>query len=92
MPNLCISLHAKVPLGVLEKDENKTGEMADCMEHYQTFVPLYDVNNPITTVLYGDGLSWERTEAAQQLRSNSGTRLGRLEGLECSGQEWQLWS
>ena len=54
-------------MGVLDLDENKTGDMIDILQHYQNkFVPLHENGSPVSTVLYGDGLSCERAHDAQK--------------------------
>ena len=81
----------QIPLGVLDLDENKSGDMIDIPQHYQSkFVPLYENGSPVPTVLYGDGLSCERAHDAQKARINRLTMASHLEGLFPSIQEWHL--
>ena len=50
---------------MLDKDENKTGDMIDILQYYQdNFIPMEQDGNPVPIVLYGDGLSCERVHDA----------------------------
>ena len=78
-------------MGVLDLDENKTGDMTDILQHYQNkFVPLHENGSSVPTVLYGDGLSCERAHDVQKARVNGLTMASHLEGLFPSIQEWHL--
>ncbi|XP_003729577.2 uncharacterized protein LOC586013 isoform X1 [Strongylocentrotus purpuratus] len=75
-----------VPLGVLMKDDAKTYDMVDILQSYHGLVPYQD-GEPVTTVLYGDGLRCERARDALNSRRNATNSFDRLEGLHPSIQE-----
>lgn len=63
--------------------------MVDIMEAYHKYVPgTPGETAPMTTILYGDGLSCERANDAQNARLNSDNPWDRLEGLNPAIQEW----
>ncbi|KAK3108451.1 hypothetical protein FSP39_008205, partial [Pinctada imbricata] len=76
-----------VTLGVLDKNESKITDMVDILEHYHQYVPTKD-GIPVKTILYGDGLSCERVNDAQNARINAADVWDRLEGIEPAAQEW----
>jgi hypothetical protein len=76
-----------VPLGVLNKDEAKVVDMIDIMENYHKLVPRRG-EEPVPTILYGDGLSCERANDARNARINADNPWARLEGIEPAIQEW----
>ena len=78
----------QVPLGVLMKDENRSGDMMDVMDHYHQYVPSREDGTPIPVIFFGDGLSCERAVSAKRGRLNTPTAWTRLEGLEPAVQEW----
>ena len=76
---------------MLDKDENKTGDMIDILQYYQdNFIPMRQDGNPVPIVLYGDGLSCERAHDAQKARINVTSMASRLEGIHPAIQEWHL--
>lgn len=79
-------LPLQIPLGVLNKDESKISDMIDIMDTYQQYVPAENFLTP--TILYGDGLSCERANDAQNARINGQSARDRLEGLVPAIQEW----
>ncbi|KAK3102183.1 hypothetical protein FSP39_009426, partial [Pinctada imbricata] len=76
-----------VTLGVLDKNESKITDMVDILGHYHQYVPTKD-GIPVKTILYGDGLSCERVNDAQNARINAADVWDRLEGIEPAAQEW----
>ncbi|VDI38279.1 Hypothetical predicted protein [Mytilus galloprovincialis] len=77
-----------IPLGVLNKDECKIAEMIDVMEDYHKYVPMGTDMNPFIIPLYGDQLSVERANDAQNARINAESQWDQLQGLHPSIQEW----
>ena len=77
-----------VPLGILKKDEARTGEMVDIMADYQRYVPTNPDGSPFMLPLWCDGLSCERGHDAQISSVNGRSTWSRLEGLSPSIQEW----
>ncbi|XP_011675168.2 uncharacterized protein LOC105443560 [Strongylocentrotus purpuratus] len=75
-----------VPLGVLMKDEAKIYDMVDILQSYHDLVPYQD-GEPVTTVLYGDGVRCERARDALNSRRNATNSFDRLEGLHPTIQE-----
>ena len=71
----------KVPIGVLNKDESTTAGMIEILENYNQYVPLDYDGNPMTLILYCDGLSCERVEGAQRARINGADAMARLEEI-----------
>ncbi|CAG2194288.1 unnamed protein product [Mytilus edulis] len=70
-----------IPLGILEKDENKTEEMIEIIEHLQQYTPkAHDKMMPL--LMGGDGLSVER-EGAQRARADGISQEDRLEDTDC---------
>ncbi|CAC5356294.1 unnamed protein product [Mytilus coruscus] len=59
-----------VPLGIMEKDENKTEEMIEVIEHLQQYVPRDGQQKMMPLLLGGDALSVERGDAAQKARAD----------------------
>ena len=78
----------KSQVGILKKDESKTGEMVDIMHNYHQYVPENPDGTPFTIPLWCDGLSCERGHDAHVSVFNAMTRWSRLEGLAPSVQEW----
>ena len=68
------------------KDEAKTYDMVDILQSYHDLVPYQD-GEPVTTVLYGDGLRCERARDALNSRRNATNSFDRLEGLHPTIQE-----
>ena len=76
-----------VNLGVFSENQSTTQGTIGIYEHMQQYVPSVDTQ-PYTTVLYGDGLSCERGNDAQNARSNGLDKWEGLEGLEPAAQEF----
>ena len=62
--------------------------MVDILRELLKYVPVKIYGDPITTILWGDGLSCERVKDAQESCVNNNTKTGRLLGFEPSPQEW----
>ena len=62
--------------------------MIEILENYNQYVPLDYDGNPVTLILYCDGLSCERVEGAQRARINGADAMARLEEFEPGIQEW----
>ncbi|CAG2224865.1 unnamed protein product [Mytilus edulis] len=76
-----------IPLGILEKDENKTEEMIEIIEHLQQYTPkAHDKMMPL--LMGGDGLSVERGEGAQRARADGISQEDRLEGFIWKSEDW----
>lgn len=91
-------------MGIHLKNENKTDEMAEIMEHLQQYVPskrttetfVMSGSEPITLqmdhfqhILFGgDQLTVARARGAQGILSNSHTGSDRLEGLVPVVEDW----
>ncbi|KAI0233934.1 hypothetical protein LSAT2_015832 [Lamellibrachia satsuma] len=87
--------YVQLPLGILDKNENKTNDMIDVMSHLQNFVPGARTQEHIDAVdemedllgalrpipLGGDQLTCERIRAAHMARLDSETPEERLDGL-----------
>ncbi|CAC5390067.1 unnamed protein product [Mytilus coruscus] len=77
----------QIPLGILEKDENKTEEMIEIIEHLQQYTPkAHDKMMPL--LMGGDGLSVERWEGAQRARADGISQEDRLEGFIWKSEDW----
>ncbi len=83
-----ILFYCQVPLGVIDKDEARIADMVDIMSHFQQYVPRTREGDPITTILFGDGLSCERANDASLATANGENAWSRLEGLQPAVQEW----
>ncbi|CAG2202794.1 unnamed protein product [Mytilus edulis] len=76
-----------IPLGILEKDENKTEEMIEIIEHLHQYTPkAHDKMMPL--LMGGDGLSVERGEGAQKARADGISQEDRLEGFIWKSEDW----
>lgn len=62
--------------------------MIDVMEDYHKYVPMGTDMNPFIIPLYGDQLSVERANDAQNARINAESQWDQLQGLHPSIQEW----
>ncbi|CAC5365421.1 unnamed protein product [Mytilus coruscus] len=78
----------KVPLGILEKDENITEQMIEVVLHLQQYVPKTNDGKFIPILLGGDALSVERSEAASRARMDAITEEDRLEGFTWKSEDW----
>ena len=74
-------------MGVLSKEETKTSDMVDILSSYHDYVPCRD-GKPITTILYGDGLSCVHVRDAQSEAVDVTDSQKRLDGLYPTVQEW----
>ena len=89
--NTCthLLLFGQIPLGVMDKDETKIRDMIDVVEAYHQYVPENPrTGKPIPILLYGDGLSCERVNDAQNSRINADNAWDRLDGIQPAIQEW----
>ncbi|XP_076073057.1 uncharacterized protein LOC143044781 [Mytilus galloprovincialis] len=77
-----------VPLGIMEKDENKTEEMIEVIEHLQQYVPRDGQRKMMPLLLGGDALSVERGDAAQKARADGVNQEDRLEGFIWKSEDW----
>ncbi|VDI25640.1 Hypothetical predicted protein [Mytilus galloprovincialis] len=76
-----------IPFGILEKDENKTGEMIEIIEHLQQYTPkAHDKMMPL--LMGGDGLSVAKGEGAQKARADGISQENRLEGFIWKSEDW----
>ena len=91
----------QVPLGIIMKNENKTGDMVDILSHLHQYASMNVVNVPDTgarecipsermhhLLIGGDQLTAERVRGAQSIRKNSTHAAGRLEGYIPICEDW----
>ncbi|KAK3102767.1 hypothetical protein FSP39_013804 [Pinctada imbricata] len=76
-----------VNLGVFNENPSSTQGAIGIYERLQAYVPSID-GKPYPTIVYGDGLSCERGNDAQNARANGLDEWERLEGLEPAAQEF----
>ncbi|KAL3878532.1 hypothetical protein ACJMK2_030872 [Sinanodonta woodiana] len=62
--------------------------MVDIVVEYHQYVPGSLDSDPISCILYGDALSCERANDAQNARINGESKWDRLQGLVPAIQEW----
>ena len=77
----------QVHLGVLLKNENRTEDMIEILEHAQQYVPTLE--GRLQKIFFGgDQLTCERIRGAKNARHQSPTPKGQLEGLSEKVEDW----
>ena len=77
----------QVPLGVLLKNENKTEDMIEILEHAQQYVPTHE--GRLHKIFFGeDQLTCERIRGARNACRQSTTPKGQLKGLHEKVEDW----
>ena len=74
-------IYLQVPLGILDSDETTTDGMIDIMQEQHKLVPGHNSSHLVRTLSFGDLLTVERQQNAQEDLKDSATSSGRLEGL-----------
>ena len=91
------NLFLQVPLGVYLKNENKHSEMVDIMHTLHQYVPIVsdtsEDDSHKTTAVHkllfgGDQLTAARARGCRDLRLNSETTVGQLQGLVPVANDW----
>ena len=77
----------QIPLGILEKNESKTDEMIEILQHYQSYAPSVG-GNYIPIPLGGDGLSVLNGVSAKAGRRDGASPEDRLEGIVLRSEDW----
>ena len=78
----------QISLGVMHENPSSTQGVIRILEGLQKYVPQIDSNNTYPMVVWGDGLSCERTNDAQFARVNGATPTSRLESFQPAAQEF----
>ena len=82
----------QVPLGVLSKCETKRSEMIEIMTFLHQYVPSSTSDSSEETVhqilFGGDQLTAARARGCQEVRMNSDTCMGKLNGLRAVSEDW----
>ena len=74
-------------IGVLDENPSTIAGVVNILDHLHQYVPT-DGKQVHTLITWGDGLSCERHNDAQNSRANAETPRARLEGLEPAAQEF----
>ena len=78
----------QVPLGVLKKNENKTEDMIDILDHIQhRYVPFVGGHTKFI-FLGGDQLTREHAVHAQDAKAQSNGTRKRLKGVIPKSEDW----
>lgn len=70
------------------KSENKTEDMVDIIQHIQQYTPVSSEGKVAPIFFGGDQLTRERAYHAQEAKAQSGTVLGRLQGVIPKVEDW----
>lgn len=70
------------------KSENKAEDMVDIIQYVQQYIPVSNKRKVAPIFFRGDQLTRERAYHAQEAKAQSGTVLGRLQGVIPKVEDW----
>ena len=72
-----------IPIGLLDLNENKRGDMEEIMKTIRDYVPYVGNEAEVQVQFFGDLLTAEQARSSQHSRTDSDSSVDRREGLLC---------